>query len=716
MAGELPQIKSEITSTSALVAPASTTGTSTLWDVRWSRTDAGLKAEERIKESLYDLDEWATLINEAKQDNIDRSRVLYERLVQRFPTSGRYWRIYIEHEMRSRNYDRVEQLFQRSLLKVLSLDLCKTYLDYVRETKGTLPTFRDKMTQAYEFALEKVGLDFTSIAIWMDYIMFLRSGEVSGSYAENQKITAVRKVYQRAVATPMINTETVWKSYSQFEQSTNQIVAKKLLDEKSRDYVISRRVAKEYEAVTRGLMKGSAAVPPTGSSEELQQLAMWKKYIQWEKDNPMHTDDASLLAKRVWCEATAYLESVSKLMADKGDLPASKVWSDDTSNLYERAITALPACSLLYCTYADFEEMRMKHDKVHGIYTRFLEVKEADPTLAYIQYMRFARRAEGIKAARTVFKKARDDTRTKGHVYVAAALMEYYCTKDKNISLKIFELGLKKYASDSDYCVAYVEFLTHLNEDNNTRVLFERILSSLPPEKSGVLLKKFLEFETNVGDLASVLKVEKRRSSFSAKEELRDQEAINLVDRYKYMGLWPCKDIELRSMSHPEFVRGLTISGPTTLLTPWRVNSVGTEEMSSISLLFPRPDLSQMRPFKPTPFASHMSHLAGGVFPPPPAVAELISKLPPPSSYEGPFVNVDDLMRIFMECRLREPLSGLKDGMLEKTKQQNGTHEKDETRKGRKRGAERDESDEEGGIAPPAKDIYRARQQRKATA
>ena len=61
--------------------------------------------------------------------------------------------------------------------------------------------------------------------------------------------------------------------------------------------------------------------------------------------------------------------------------------------------------------------------------------------------MRFARRAEGIKAARTVFKKARDDTRTKGHVmvckvlftflliiccgqvYVAAALMEYYCTK-----------------------------------------------------------------------------------------------------------------------------------------------------------------------------------------------------------------------------------------------------------------------------------------------
>jgi len=48
---------------------------------------------------------------------------------------------------------------------------------------------------------------------------------------------------------------------------------------------------------------------------------------------------------------------------------------------------------------------------------------------AYIQYMRFARRAEGIKAARIVFKAAREDQRTKYQLYVAAALMEYYCSK-----------------------------------------------------------------------------------------------------------------------------------------------------------------------------------------------------------------------------------------------------------------------------------------------
>ena len=47
----------------------------------------------------------------------------------------------------------------------------------------------------------------------------------------------------------------------------------------------------------------------------------------------------------------------------------------------------------------------------------------------YIQYMKFARRAEGIKSARMIFKMAREDSRTKYQVFVAAALMEYYCSK-----------------------------------------------------------------------------------------------------------------------------------------------------------------------------------------------------------------------------------------------------------------------------------------------
>ena len=35
--------------------------------------------------------------------------------------------------------------------------------------------------------------------------------------------------------------------------------------------------------------------------------------------------------------------------------------------------------------------------KVHKIYSDFLAVESIDPTLAYVQYMKFCRRAEGIK-------------------------------------------------------------------------------------------------------------------------------------------------------------------------------------------------------------------------------------------------------------------------------------------------------------------------------
>ena len=46
------------------------------------------------------------------------------------------------------------------------------------------------------------------------------------------------------------------------------------------------------------------------------------------------------------------------------------------------------ACYLYYLFF---------HIKVHKIYSDFLAVESIDPTLAYVQYMKFCRRAEGIK-------------------------------------------------------------------------------------------------------------------------------------------------------------------------------------------------------------------------------------------------------------------------------------------------------------------------------
>ena len=97
-------------------------------------------------------------------------------------------------------------------------------------------------------------------------------------------------------------------------------------------------------------------------------------------------------------------------------------------------------------------------------------------------------------------------------VYVAAALMEYFCTKDKKVASNIFELGFKRYKDKVGYVTHYLDFLIHLNDDNNTRVLFERVLSAdtLPANDAKKVWTQFMEFEATVGDLSSIKKVEKR--------------------------------------------------------------------------------------------------------------------------------------------------------------------------------------------------------------
>ncbi|VDM28094.1 unnamed protein product [Toxocara canis] len=60
---------------------------------------------------------------------------------------------------------------------------------------------------------------------------------------------------------------------------------------------------------------------------------------------------------------------------------------------------------------------------------------------------------------------------------------------------------------------------------------------------------------------------------------------------------------------------------------------------------YPRPDTDQMIPFKPKLNTTASFHpVPGGIFPPPPAAAQLMQTLPPPWCFNGPFVSVDLLI------------------------------------------------------------------------
>ena len=97
----------------------------------------------------------------------------------------------------------------------------------------------------------------------------------------------------------------------------------------------ARRVAKELEVCTRGLNKAMASTPPSNNPEQVKQVELWKKYLNWEKSNPLRTEDQSLLTKRtmfayeqcllclghhphVWYEAALFLQKSTKTLSDKG--------------------------------------------------------------------------------------------------------------------------------------------------------------------------------------------------------------------------------------------------------------------------------------------------------------------------------------------------------------------------------------------------------------
>lgn len=138
--------------------------------------------------------------------------------------------------MESQNNDffRLEQIFNRSLLTIPNIQLWSLYLDYIRRrnnlTTDTSGNARQIISQAYDFALQNIGIDKDSGRIWQDYVQFIRSGPgiIGGSnWQDQQKMDLLRKTYQRAICIPTQSVNTLWKEYDAFEMGLNKMTVSK---------------------------------------------------------------------------------------------------------------------------------------------------------------------------------------------------------------------------------------------------------------------------------------------------------------------------------------------------------------------------------------------------------------------------------------------------------------------------------------------------------
>lgn len=115
-------------------------------------------------------------------------------------------------------------------MTVPNVKLWTVYLNYIRRrndlNNDPSGQARRTITQSYEFVIDNIGVDRDSGNIWQDYVQFVKNGpgQIGGTgWQDQQKMDQLRKIYQRAIAVPMLTVNNLWKEYDQFEMGLNKM-------------------------------------------------------------------------------------------------------------------------------------------------------------------------------------------------------------------------------------------------------------------------------------------------------------------------------------------------------------------------------------------------------------------------------------------------------------------------------------------------------------
>jgi len=392
------------------------------------------RLQAAITKDDWDADAWLALMQEVQQLPVAEAREHYEAFLAQFPSSGRWWRLYAEHELREKQYDRVQEVIKKSLMQLRcpDVDLWRFYLDFTKVVKldvavdskdpQAIATARQLMVDAFELAIERVGGSIHAAPIWQMYLSFVQDEQ------DPQAFLNVRKLYHRMVMVPLNGMETIWRDYEKFERAipNNDALAQNFFKVFRPKFDAARAVLRDRKKLYDQVNTNALAVPATSSRADKADMTNWQKILALEMENPERLDALRLKSRmrytlelfvsvkrhypEAWYQYASYENQVNDHEAAAG--------------VFERAIEAIPDSSYLHFAFADHHELRGDIPAAKAIYEKL--VKDHVSALAYVTYQRFARRAYGAKGlaeARAIFKRARKDEREGActyHVFAAS--------------------------------------------------------------------------------------------------------------------------------------------------------------------------------------------------------------------------------------------------------------------------------------------------------
>lgn len=389
-----------------------------------------------VEANQWNADAWIALLNEVQLLPIAEARAYYERFLEIYPTSGRWWKLYAEHELQEKNYERVQEIIKKSLMQIRCphVDLWRFYLTFTKVVKvdvavdskdmEAIRNAKQLMCDAFELAIERVGGSIHAAPIWQAYIAFLQEDP-----SDPQAFLFVRKLFHRAVAVPLHNVDAIWRDYEKFERSipNNDALAQNFFKVLRPKLDAARAVLRDRKKLFDRVNINALAVPPSSLKADAQQMTCWQEIATFELGNPERLDPLRLKSRLRY--TMELIVSIQRHYPEAWYQYAT--YESETNNdreaansVFDRALEAIPESMMLSFAYADHHELHGDLPAAKAIYEKL--IKEQVSPLIYITYQRFARRAYGAKGpseARSIFKKARKDEREGActyHVYAAS--------------------------------------------------------------------------------------------------------------------------------------------------------------------------------------------------------------------------------------------------------------------------------------------------------
>jgi len=230
--------------------------------------------------------------------------------------------------------------------------------------------------------------------------------------------------------------------------------------------------------------------------------------------------------------------------------------------------------------------------------------------------------------------------------------MEYHCTKSTDVAIRIFERAHMKFPTEEELALRYLGFLISINDDSNARAFFERAVSTFRPEKARVLWDRWTRYEYHYGSLQAAQDLEKKIAEIYPNEP----PIKRFADRHKYLNV---DTIAVRDLGFKFNRQSIRTSAASQQITPTSSQELpGSQESMASSSKRPSSAPTRDSPAKKLrPFASEPTRTSRGkenmsedrelkpVPSCPAVVSRFLSMLPEDSSFEGPWLSADDMMR-----------------------------------------------------------------------